>query len=83
MAPQTQTYRGIEIRYGYSIHDDQVHAHFDLPADREGKSSFQRAVLTRLPEAPFRPGTGHIQGQIEAEVLTAACTAIDRYLDHR
>lgn len=83
MAPMTEMYQGVEIRYGYSIQDDLFHAHFDLPLEREGRPSLQRAVLTRLPEAPLRPGKGHIQGQIEAEVLTAAHAAIDRYLDPR
>lgn len=81
MTPVTEMHQGIEIRYGYSISDDLFHAHFDLPAEREGqKPGFQRVVLTRLPEATLRPGKGHFEGPIEGEVLNAARAAIDRYL---
>jgi hypothetical protein len=80
MAPLTEMHQGIEIRYGYSITDDLFHAHFDLPAEREGRPALQRAVLTRLPEARLRPGKGHFEGPIEDEVLIAARSAIDRYL---
>jgi len=80
LMPEIEKYKGVEIRYGYSISDDQFHAHFNLPAERQGRPQLQRAVLTRFPEAALNPGKNHYQGDTRDEVLEGARAGIDRYL---
>jgi len=80
MTPLTEMYKDIEIRYGYSISDDLFHAHFDLPPEREGMPGLRSAVLMRFPEVRMGPGKGHFEHPLEADALTVARSAIDRYL---
>jgi hypothetical protein len=81
MAPQTQTHRGIEIRFGYSISDDLFHAHFDLPP-AQVRSGFQRSVSTHVSPGTRR-GKQHIQASNEGDLLALARSAIDRCMDEQ
>ncbi len=79
MGPEIATHRGVEIRYGYSIHDDQVHAHFVLP-QKNITPGFQCSVSTHMSPTPSE-GKHHVTAHDEAELLKRVRAAIDRYLD--
>jgi hypothetical protein len=83
MDPLTVMHQVVEIRYGYSIQDNQYHTHFEWPAERQGQPALQRAVLFRFPEASSETGKGHFVGATKDEALAAARSAIDRYLGLR
>lgn len=79
MIPLKETYRGVDIRYGYSIQDDLIHAHFDAPT-REREADFQTTVGIELAPVLSAPKP-HIRASTEADALEQARALIDRYLD--
>lgn len=79
MEPETETHHGVEIRYGYSVQDDQFHAHFDLPR-KDMNVHFQNTVgIYRLPA--LSEGRQHMSAHKEVDVLKQARAAIDRYFE--
>ena len=78
MIPEIEIHKHVAIRYGYSISDDQFHAHFDLPL-KEDRLGFQRSVSMHLSPGPSS-SKRHVVATSDIEVLNIARTAIDAYL---
>lgn len=80
MRPQTDTHKGIEIRYGYDISRDGYRANFILPPQHQTAGGFQKMVTIDLRPPARSPGPQHVLGHSEEDVLKQARAVIDDFL---
>lgn len=80
MSPLIANHRGVEIRYGWSVHEDVYHAYFDLPPKPMKLNVMQSHVqMTFSPRASA--GRNRETSHSEADLLLRVRSAIDAYLD--
>lgn len=80
MSHKIDSYRGIEIRYGYNIAIDGYTANFVLPEKKMMRVDFPHRVRAN-PRSGLKPGKNSVPGDTESQALDRARAAIDSYLD--
>lgn len=80
MPYETTEYRGIEIRYAYSIHTDGYRANFTLPLEGRSRPAFPWAMHMNLREA-VDPGKNHADADTADAAIEFAHRKIDSYLN--
>jgi hypothetical protein len=80
MSPLIAEHRGVEIRYGWSVHEDVYHAYFDLPAKPLNLNVMQSRVK-RTYSPNWSVGKNRVTSQSESDLLRQARGAIDAYYD--
>jgi hypothetical protein len=78
MLPSTTEYHGIEIRYGWSAHEDKFYAYFDLPARRQQASAFQSSVQLAT-SSRLTSGKNKVEGATWERAVHTARSMIDEY----
>jgi hypothetical protein len=81
MLPSTTEYHGVEIRYGWSAHEDKFYAYFDLPAKPQEKPAARVSVQTSLSSVSSRlmPGKNKTEGATWEKAVHTARSMIDEY----
>jgi hypothetical protein len=78
MLPSTTEYHGIEIRYGWSAHEDKFYAYFDLPARRQPSPALASSV--QIATSPrVMPGKNKVEGATWEKAVHTARSKIDEY----
>lgn len=74
-----ETYKGIEIKYGYNAVDGMSIAHFHLPEKPINLSNVMKTTNASSMQSVVQMGQRKLVGELQVELLEQARKEIDRY----